>query len=152
MSKVAERILPLAEPLAESHGLELVDVEFVKEGSSYILRILVDREGGVTHQDCEALSNVLGDELDKIDPIEESYFMEVSSPGIERPLKKESDFLRFAGSRVRINLYSSLDGKKNVIGMLQGVEENLILLEDDNGKLIRIPMTQIAKANLSFFE
>lgn len=80
MSKIVDKIFPLAEPLAASLGLELVDIEFVKEGGSYILRVLVDREGGVTHKDCEALSHVLGDELDKTDPIEESYSMEVSSP------------------------------------------------------------------------
>jgi ribosome maturation factor RimP len=152
VSKVAEKILPLAEPLAESLGLELVDVEFVKEGGNYILRILVDREGGVTHKDCESLSSLLGDELDKVDPIEESYLMEVSSPGIERPLKKEGDFLRFAGSRVRVNLYSSLDGKKSVKGMLRGMEENLILVEDEDNNLVRIPLAQVAKANLSFFD
>lgn len=152
MSKVVERVLPLAEPLAASLGLELVDVEFLKEGSGYVLRILVDRDGGVTHKDCEALSSVLGDELDKIDPIEESYFMEVSSPGIERPLKKEGDFLRFSGNRVRIKLYSPLDGKKSVIGTLRGMEKNLILVEDENNNLIRIPLAEVAKANLSFFD
>jgi ribosome maturation factor RimP len=152
VSKVAEKILPLVEPLAESLGLELVDVEFVKDGGGYILRILVDRDGGVTHKDCEALSSVLGDELDKVDPIEESYSMEVSSPGIERPLKKAGDFIRFAGSRVRVNLFSSLDGKKSIIGTLRGMEENLILVEDENNNFLKIPMAQVAKANLSYFD
>lgn len=152
MSKIVDKIFPLAEPLAASLGLELVDIEFVKEGGSYILRVLVDREGGVTHKDCEALSHVLGDELDKTDPIEESYSMEVSSPGVERPLKKQGDYLRFAGSRVRINVFSSLDGKKSVIGTLRGMEDDLILVEDVNNTVIRIPLAQVAKANLSFFD
>ncbi len=152
MSKAAERVLLLAEPLAESLGLELVDVEYVKEGGSYILRILVDKEGGVTHKDCEALSGILGDELDRVDPIEESYLMEVSSPGIERPLKKEGDFIRFAGNRVQIKLFSPFDGKKSIIGTLQGLEEKLILIEDEKSCLLRIPFAQVAKANLSYFD
>ncbi|MDW7650598.1 MAG: ribosome maturation factor RimP [Bacillota bacterium] len=150
MSQVVERVTKLAFPLAENLGLELVDVEFVKEGGRMILRVFIDREGGVTIDDCEALSRTLDVELDTVDPIEQAYYLEVSSPGIERPLKKDTDFVRFAGKTAEIRLYSPIEGRKKYKGILRGLENHDIILEDEQAKLIRIPLDQVAKANLAF--
>jgi ribosome maturation factor RimP len=150
VSKIAERIAQLATPLAENLGLELVDVEFVKEGGRLILRVSIDHEGGVTLEHCEALSRVLDEELDKADPIEPTYYLEVSSPGIERPLKKEADFIRFTGKVADIRLFSPLNGRKKFKGTLRGFEGQEIILEEDQQNLVRIPLEQVAKANLAF--
>lgn len=150
MPKVTEKIAALAEPLAEALGLELVDVEYVKEGGQQILRILIDREGGIALDHCEALSRALDEELDRVDPIEQAYVLEVSSPGIERPLKKDADFIRFAGKPAQIKLFAPLDGKKVYTGILRGLEEREILVEDERKQIVRIPLAQVAKANLAF--
>lgn len=149
MSKVTETLYQLAEPLAQMLGLELVDVELTKEAGRRVLRFLIDKEGGVTLKDCEALSRLLDPELDRLDPIPGSYDFQVSSPGVERPLKKETDFHRFRGRSVRIKLFSPLEGKKVYEGILQGLEENNVLLTV-NEKTIHIPLEKVAKANLTF--
>lgn len=150
VSNIAERVTAIADPLAEKLGFELVDVEYVKEGSQMILRVFIDREGGITLDHCQEMSHALSDELDRVDPIEQSYHLEVSSPGIERPLKKDEDFVRFAGKPVSIKLFAPLEGKKKYGGILRGLEEGEILLEVENNNLVRIPRTQVAKANLAF--
>lgn len=150
VAKIHERVAELAAPLAKKLNLELVDIEYVKEGSQMVLRVYIDRDGGIRLEDCEALNRVLSDELDRVDPIEESYLLEISSPGIERPLKKELDFIRFAGSAAQVKLYSPLNGQKSFTGTLRGFENEEILLEDEAKKLIRIPFSKVAKANLAF--
>ena len=150
MSTIAEKIAELATPLVENLGYELVDVEYIKEGGQMILRVFIDRDGGITLEHCQEVSHALSDELDRVDPIEQNYHLEVSSPGIERPLKKEADFVRFAGRAVTIKLYAPLDGRKKYIGTLRGLEGEEILLEDENKNMVRIPRSQVAKANLAF--
>lgn len=150
--QVNEIVANLAEPHAAALGLEVVDVQFLREGGQRILRVLIDREGGISLDDCEALSRVLGEELDRADPISYSYSLEVSSPGIERPLKKEQDFRRFAGRLINCRLYSPLQGRKNFSGVLLGLEGQEILLEAEAGGVVRLPLASVASARLIFSE
>ena len=120
MSKITERVTALAAPEAEKLGLELWDVEYVREAGQWFLRVYIDKDGGVSINDCEALSRVLDPILDEADPIPESYVFEVSSAGAERELKRPSDFERFMGSPVEVHLYESVDGSKAFVGTLTG--------------------------------
>ena len=115
-----EKVMPLLEPIVAEKKLELVDLEFVKEGANWYLRVYIDKEGGVSIDDCEAVSRELEAKLDTEDPIEQAYILEVSSPGIDRPLKKEADFEKFSGDIIDIKLYKALDGKKQYQGKLLG--------------------------------
>ncbi len=150
MSKIVEKLFPIAEPFAQSLGLELVDIEFVKEGGQLVLRFLIDKEGGVTLDDCEAFSRLLDPELDRLDPIDSSYLLQVSSPGIERPLKKESDYERFRGKLVKVKLYKALEGQKSYKGILHGLDDKRqVLLETKKQEIIQIPLELVAKAHLA---
>lgn len=141
----------LAEPIAEKQGLEIVDIEYVKEAGEWYLRIFIDREQApVDHNCCQIFSEALAELLDEADPIAESYYLEVSSPGIERPLKKDSDFIRFSGNKVKLLLYAPLDGKKEYIGDLTGLIDGNIVLSIE-GKDFKIPKESVAKAMLSVF-
>ena len=136
-------------PIIEEKNFELVDVEFVKEGPNWYLRIYIDKEGGITIDDCEAVSRALEVELDKNDPIEQAYILEVSSPGIDRPLKKESDFAKYAGEIVDIKLYKAFEGSKEYQGALEGLENNIVTITDDNGKEISFDRKDIAGVRLA---
>ncbi|MDN5294078.1 MAG: ribosome maturation factor RimP [Eubacteriales bacterium] len=148
MNKVSRRVMEMAAPLASELGLELVDVEYVKEGGSWILRLFIDKEGGVSHADCQALSEKIDPLLDQEDLIPHSYFLEVSSPGIERPLKKKEDFDRYRGSRVKIKTFAAIGGQKNWTGILMGTEEGNVVLTVDE-KRVLIPLDQVASARLA---
>lgn len=136
-------------PIIEEKNFELVDVEFVKEGPNWYLRIYIDKEGGITIDDCEAVSRALEVELDKEDLIEQAYILEVSSPGIDRPLKKESDFAKYAGEIVDIKLYKAFEGSKEYQGALKGLENNIVTITDDNGKDISFDRKDIAGVRLA---
>jgi len=149
---VAPRVQALAEPLARSLGLELVDIEYLREGPSWILRIFIDKPGGVNLDDCSAFSHALGPALDVDDVVGTAYALEVSSPGLERPLKKPKDFERFAGKRVKVKTFAPLPsaagpGQKSFQGILVGLKGDLVELEAE-GKPVRIPISAIAKAHL----
>lgn len=127
--------------------IELIDVEYVKEGAHKYLRVYIDKDGGVTLQDCQEVSQKLSMKLDEVDPIEENYFLEVSSPGIDRPLKNNKDLERSIGKDIEISLYRPLDGKKKFVGLLKSYdEENIVINVDDE---IVIPRKDIAKINLA---
>jgi len=147
MSKAEEKVSSIAESIATEINVELVDVEFVKEGSEWFLRIFVDRQGGMDLDTCEIFSRKLSDILDEDDPITQAYRLEVSSPGIERPLKKEKDFARFASEKVKINLFEAVDGQKQLIGILLGIEAGIVKLQVAE-KVYEITLEQISKANL----
>ena len=150
MNKVEDTIWAMAMPLAEANGLEVIEVEFVKEGSEWYLRLYLDKENGAVElDDCEKISRLLSDELDKVDPISQSYRLEVSSPGIERPLKRDKDFLRFQGEKVRIKLFSPIDGQKEFVGILGEVDEEIIHLSVD-GQDVRLPREKVSKAHLEW--
>lgn len=139
--------------LAE-HGYELYHVEFVKEARDWFLRITIDRAenssgGGIGTEDCEKVSRFLSERMDALDPIEQNYYLEVSSPGLDRALLKEDDYRRFAGSMVDITLYQAIDGKKMLQGKLEGLFDGIIVLTDEKNGRIEIPMEKAAKTKLA---
>ena len=118
MSKVTDTVWNLARPLAEAQGVELWDVEYVKEAGQWFLRVYLDKDGGIGINDCEAFSRALDPILDEADPIPGSYVFEVSSAGAERELKRPGDFEKFLGSDVEVKLYQAVDGRKTYTGKL----------------------------------
>ena len=119
MAKVTELVAGLAAPIAAEHGCSLWDVEYVREGGEWFLRVYIDKAGGVSINDCEAVSRPLSDALDEADPIEGSYVLEVSSAGADRALKKPEHFQQFLGTEVDVRLYRPLDGRKEYTGVLK---------------------------------
>lgn len=142
-------VAEMAHEIAEDQGVEVVDVEYVKERGEYFLRVFIDKPSGVGLQDCQAFSEVLSDRLDEVDPIPGSYSLEISSPGLERPLKKRGDYQRFAGRKIRLRTFAPIDGRKNWQGTLLGLEEEQVLLEVD-GETVKLPLESVARARLLF--
>ena len=118
----------IALPIVENMAFELVDVEFVKEAGNWYLRVYINKPGGITIDDCQAVSEKLSDELDRVDPIKQSYILEVSSPGLERTLKKESDFEKYKGDVVEVRLFEPINGRKVFEGELAGLKDGKVLL------------------------
>jgi len=146
--KVLAAIEEYAEPLLESMGIELVEMQFRREGHGWVLRLFIDKaEGGVTIDDCAAVSREISTWLDVEDLIEYAYHLEVSSPGLERPLKKVKDFQRFAGREARVKLREPLDGQKVFIGTIDSVDEEKVVLVSD-GKPVDLMFENISKARL----
>lgn len=137
-------------PIIEEHGFELVDVEYVKEGSSWYLRAYIDKPGGITIDDCEAVSRKLSDQLDEKDYIEDAYILEVSSPGLGRPLKKEKDYKRSLGAEVEIRTYRMIEKQKEFIGILKGYDENTVTIEAGDGTEKIFDKSGIALIRLAF--
>ena len=135
-------------PIAERLSLKIYDVEFVKEGEEYYLRVYIDKENGVTIDDCEAASRALSDELDKEDFISEAYILEVSSPGLGRTLKKERHYLNSLGQEVEIKTYKPVDGLKEFTGILKDYKDNTAVIETDAG-VMNFTADMIAKASLT---
>ena len=149
-SKIEETIWKIAEPIANELGLEIYDVEFKKEGSDYFLRVYIDREDtGIFIEDCEAVSRPLSDALDEIDPIQEAYYLEVSSPGLERQLKRQKDFDRFNGERISVKLFKALNDVKKLEGKLISRNEEMLEMEIDSGEIIKINNKDIAIVRLA---
>ena len=146
--EVVERVRTIAIPLFMELGLELVDVEFRREANGWILRLFIDKPGGVVLGDCQRVSEALSDLLDIEDLIGHPYSLEVSSPGLYRPLRLESDFLRFVGQRARISTSSAVAGQRRFLGILRGYEEERILLEREDGTIALIPYALIVKSRL----
>lgn len=145
---LVERVRALAEPIAREGGLEVVDVEFQREGRGWVLRVLLDRGAGVTLGDCQRVSEQLGDVLDVEDLIDHPYALEVSSPGLDRPLVSEADFVRFAGRRVRVATREPVEGQRRFRGRLRGLEGASVVLEREDGARVAIPRAAIARARL----
>ena len=124
--KVTEFVASFARPVVEQHGCTLWDVEYVREGADYFLRLYIDKEGGVDITDCEAISRAVDPLLDQHDPIQESYHFEVCSAGLERALKRPSDFERFMGSPIMVKLYRPRNGLKEIPGVLAGYEDGRV--------------------------
>ncbi len=130
MNKIAQRVYDLALPLAEKMGLDIWDVEYIKEAGEWYLRVYIDKlEGGVFISDCENFSREMDPILDEADPIEGSYVFEVSSAGAERQLKRPSDFERFMGSNVEVKLYKAVDGRKSYQGTLSGYDDGKVSVD-----------------------
>ncbi|WP_040205006.1 ribosome maturation factor RimP [Neobacillus jeddahensis] len=152
MSKVTEVVEELAEPIFQELGLELVEIEYVKEGKSWFLRVYIDSDKGVDIEDCGVVSERLSEKLDEIDPIPHNYFLEVSSPGAERPLKKEKDFEKAIGKNVFIKTYEPIDGEKSFEGTLLEFNGQYLKIEvkiKTRKKTVEIPYEKVANARLA---
>ena len=150
--KVTEIVEDLATEILENENLELVDVEYVKEGKNWFLRVYIDKESGVDIDECGMVSERLSEKLDELDPIEHNYFLEVSSPGAERPLKKEKDFLNAIGKHVNIKTYEPIEGSKEFEGTMLSYTPEEITLSikiKTRQKEVAIPMDKVAKARLA---
>jgi len=142
----------VARPLVEERGLELVDVELVKEGANRYLRVYIDKEGGVSFEDCEAVSRAADTKLDEIWPNPPYDYFEVSSPGLERPLKRDADFARYAGHVVTLTTFAPVDGQKSFVGTLVGLVDGKVVLRVSEGKAagteVALDRKQVASARL----
>ncbi|WP_353095270.1 ribosome maturation factor RimP [Tissierella praeacuta] len=139
----------ISEELAEELKYELVDVEFVKEGSNHFLRVYLDKPGGINLDDCQKMSQLLSDKLDEKDPITVPYYLEVSSPGLDRPLKTDKDLKRNLGKEIEIKLYEPMNGKKIIEGTLESYEETLIIVKTEIDEIIEISRQSIALIKLA---
>jgi ribosome maturation factor RimP len=149
MSDAVEQIQRLLDPILESLGLSLWDIEFRKQGPTWLLRIYIDRESGeVTLGDCEAVSRDLGIALDVEDFIKHSYTLEVSSPGLDRALTKPEHYSRFTGSTVKIKTYEAINGQKAFRGILHGIADNMVKAEVEGIGVLEIPLSNISKISL----
>jgi len=148
---VASKIEEIARRVAESEGMELVEVELKGGGNNRFLRISIDKPEGVTHADCELVSQQVGTILDVENVVPGGHYtLEVSSPGVERKLIKPQDYQRFQGRKARISLRDAVDGRRNWEGTLAGLDGATVLLETAPGKTMRFPVGQVQKANLKF--
>lgn len=138
-------------PIVEQHGFELVDVEYVKEGGVWYLRAYIDKPGGIAVDDCEVISRALSELLDENDYIEESYILEVSSPGLGRPLKKEKDFKRSLGEEVEIRTYRAIDKQKEFIGILKDYDKDTVTIEYEDETTKTFDKSEIALIRLAFY-
>jgi ribosome maturation factor RimP len=152
MSKVTEVVEELAGPIIQELGLELVEIEYVKEGKNWFLRVYIDKDSGVDIEDCGLVSERLSEKLDSLDPIPHNYFLEVSSPGAERPLKKDKDFEKAIGKNVFIKTYEPIDGEKSFEGTLLEFDGQLLKMEikiKTRRKIMEIPYEKVANARLA---
>lgn len=145
---VEQQVRVLVEPIIKEKGLELVDVEYMKEGAHWYLRLFIDKDGGVDIDDCSGVSHAVSDLLDTSNIILQSYVLEVSSPGLERPLKKSEDFQRFQGELITVKTKKLFEGYQEFSGYLIGLENDEIILEYE-GKRMAIPRSVVKKAHLS---
>ena len=155
MAKIKIKEL-VAEELAEflqKNGYELYNIEFIKEGKDWFLRVYIDQssetDGGISTDDCEKVSRYLSTRLDELNPIEQNYYLEVSSPGIDRALIKDSDYVRYAGRFVDVTLYQGIDGKKTFFGKLVGIQDGNLVIIDEKENRIELPMEKVAKTKLA---
>ena len=137
-------------PIMEANGFELVDVEYVKEAGNWYLRAYIDKPGGITVDDCEVVNRELGDLLDRDDFIDDSYILEVSSPGLGRPLKKERDFIRSKGEEVEIRTYRMVDRQKEFRGVLKAWDKDTVTIEREDGQEQIFDRDNIALIRLAF--
>ena len=144
-----DRLTSLLEPVVTDLGLELVEIQFRREASGWVLRLIIDKEEGVSLDDCTEVSREAGRLLEVEDPIEHSYRLEVSSPGLERPLRREKDYLRFKGRKAKIKTGESIDGQRVFIGTIGQLQDRMLTLHTDAGK-ISLPLDMIVKARLVF--
>ncbi|HIZ23377.1 MAG TPA: ribosome maturation factor RimP [Candidatus Blautia faecigallinarum] len=138
----------LLAPIVEAEGFELVDVEYVKEAGEWYLRSYIDKPGGITLDDCEAVSRVFSEKLDEEDFIKEPYIMEISSPGLDRPLKKEKDYQRSIGKRVEIRTYRPIGKEKEFCGTLTAYDNNSVTIEEE-GQALTFDKKDIALIRLA---
>ena len=137
-------------PIMEANHFELVDVEYVKEAGTWYLRAYVDKEGGITIDDCELVSRAFSDLLDQDDFIEDAYILEVSSPGLGRPLKKEKDYVRSMGKELEIRTYKAIDGEKEFYGILTAYDDKTVTIQKEDESTQTFNKSEIALIRLAF--
>lgn len=147
MSKITDQVTSLAKPIADELGLDIWDVEFVKEAGTQFLRVYLDKDEGVSIEDCEKFSRKLDPVLDEADPIPCSYTFEVSSAGIERELKRPSDFEKFMGAQVAVKLYQAVEGQKSFVGTLDAYDNGNVTITA-GGKTLELKKAQVAQVKL----
>ncbi len=154
--KITELVPEILEPFLLENGYELFNIEYLKEGKDWVLRIYIDKsdsslgnEENVGIEDCEKVSRYVSDKLDELDPIERNYYLEVSSPGLDRPLLRDSDFQKYKGRMVDVFLYKPINGQKVITGELEGLKENVISLIIDKQNKIELLRDQVAKTKLT---
>lgn len=140
----------ILQPIVDANGFELVDVEYVKEGSTWYLRAYIDKPGGITVDDCELVSRAANDILDEQDFVEDSYVFEVSSPGLGRPLKKDKDFARSIGEEIEIHTFRAINRQKEFIGLLQEFDKDSITIELESGETMNFARADLALVRLTF--
>lgn len=140
---VEQKTEALLQPILDANGFELVDVEFVKEGSVQVLRAYIDKPGGIRIDDCEAVSRALSDALDEADFIADAYTLEVSSPGLLRPFRKERDFQKALGEEVEFKLFKPYEGEREFIGVLEGFADGVVTVRFDEGN-VDFPLKDIS--------
>ncbi len=148
---VEARVEEMLSPFLAKEGLELVAIEYKNENNNLYLRIFIDKPGGVGLEDCELVSKHIGAELEGKAIIPHRYFLEVSSPGVERPLYKPEDFLRFRGSAIKLRTIDKIEGGRNFQGELADYSNDLVVLETEDGRLLKIPYSSIEKARLKIY-
>ena len=150
MANAADRVYALIKETVEAQGVELWDVRFLKEGASWYLRVFIDKNDGISIDDCTNVSHAIDPIIDEADPIDVSYYLEVCSPGIERELTKPFHYDKVKGELIKIKLYKAIEGKKEFTGILKETGENIIL--DIDGEEISFSLSAISKAHLCDFE
>jgi ribosome maturation factor RimP len=149
VKKSVEKIVEeMAGEITNQLDMEVVDVEYKKEGGNWFLRVFIDKNGGVDLDDCQRVSEELSARLDAEDPIEGHYYLEVSSPGLDRPLKKEEDYIRFQGEHVDITTFAPIEGRKKFSGKLLDLRQGVVIIEEEKGSL-EIPLKAIASCRLA---
>jgi ribosome maturation factor RimP len=150
MSKeIVDRVWAIANPILYNEGMELVDIEFRRESKGWVLRLILDKEGGITLDDCSRVSHEVGRNLDVEDFIQNPYTLEVSSPGLTRPLRNEKDFMKYRHRLIKVKTLDPIENRRQFKGRLLGVSEKQIEIEIDGG-VFQIPLSNVVKANLEF--
>lgn len=144
-NSIVQSVTELVEPVVREEDLELVDIEYKKEGQGWYLRIYIDKKGGVTVDDCQKVSRRIEDMLEIDEIVNSAYILEVSSPGLDRPLKKEKDFLRSLGKKIRVTTYSPINNQRNFVGIIKDFSNETLYLEI-NAASQAIPLASIANA------
>jgi ribosome maturation factor RimP len=145
--EIVDRVRAMAEPVLLNEGMELVDIEYRRESKGWVLRLTLDKEGGVTLDDCTRVSQEVGRSLDVEDFIQAPYTLEVSSPGLTRPLRREKDFMKYRHRLIKVKTIDPIENRRQFRGRLLGISENRIEIEFDGG-IIQIPLSNVTKANL----
>jgi ribosome maturation factor RimP len=148
-AQAVREVILLIEPILDEMEIELVDVEYLSEGGRWILRVYVDRDGGITLDDCVRVSREIGDLIDVKDFFRQPYVLEVSSPGLDRPLKKEKDFVHAVGKDVNIRMAAPIDGRRNFKGKLQSFEDGVLCVTVNEDRFL-LPYGGVKKANLAY--
>jgi Uncharacterized protein conserved in bacteria len=138
----------LLSPSAEAEGMEIVEVQYLKENGDWTMRVFIDKESGIQISDCEKMSYIFGEILDGSDILKDSYVLEISSPGINRALKKEKDFIRFIGEKVRMQTFNPVNNQRNFLGILTGFKNGMVKIDDVTKGEVEVEFSDIKKANL----